>query len=192
MVPQPCVALIMCFPISEEIDALAKEGGFLRGTLVLLVRLPARRPRWVHSLRVYGWQRAKPTEPLDVTSDRLSPTGGLLGFAADDAKLAVAVDSGSSTAPPASLFYLKQTIGNACGTIAILHSVCNNSPSPVPASAWCGDGLRWLGLGLGPNPNPALCLRVPLGVAMACDARLGSQNYGYLCTCERDNARSAQ
>lgn len=34
---------------------------------------------------------------------------------------------------PAKLFYMKQTIGNACGTIAILHSLCNNTQDLPPA-----------------------------------------------------------
>ena len=28
---------------------------------------------------------------------------------------------------PKSLFYMKQTISNACGTVALLHSVANNT-----------------------------------------------------------------
>ena len=31
--------------------------------------------------------------------------------------------------PPASLYYMKQTISNACGTVAMLHSVANNLDS---------------------------------------------------------------
>jgi len=30
------------------------------------------------------------------------------------------------TASPASLFFVKQTISNACGTIALIHAVINN------------------------------------------------------------------
>jgi hypothetical protein len=35
---------------------------------------------------------------------------------------------------PERLLYMKQTIGNACGTIAVLHSLCNNMDT-VPQSA---------------------------------------------------------
>ncbi len=33
----------------------------------------------------------------------------------------------AQSSQPSDLFYLKQTIGNACGTIAIIHSICNNT-----------------------------------------------------------------
>jgi Ubiquitin carboxyl-terminal hydrolase, family 1 len=40
-------------------------------------------------------------------------------------KQADAAGSTDALAPPASLFYMKQTIGNACGTIAMLHCIAN-------------------------------------------------------------------
>ncbi len=46
---------------------------------------------------------------------------------------------------PGDLFYLKQTIGNACGTIAVLHSICNNQadfPLGAPPRC-CGQLAAW-------------------------------------------------
>lgn len=38
--------------------------------------------------------------------------------------------------PDAELFYMKQTIGNACGTIAVLHSIGNNLHSLSPGEGY--------------------------------------------------------
>ena len=38
---------------------------------------------------------------------------------------------GSST--PSDLFYMKQTISNACGTVAMLHAVGNNTVRKIAA-----------------------------------------------------------
>ncbi|KAG2442345.1 hypothetical protein HXX76_002431 [Chlamydomonas incerta] len=72
MVPQPVVAVVMCYPITDESDALAK------------------------------------------TEDE------------EQAAKGVAVDP--------QVFYMKQTIGNACGTIAVLHSIGNNLQQLSPAA----------------------------------------------------------
>jgi hypothetical protein len=48
-------------------------------------------------------------------------------YPAEDEKVA----SQGKTAPE-SLFYMKQTISNACGTIAILHGLCNNTTDITP------------------------------------------------------------
>ena len=42
------------------------------------------------------------------------------------AELENAVSRGSDDAESISVYYMKQTIGNACGTIALLHSIGSN------------------------------------------------------------------
>ncbi|GIL51422.1 hypothetical protein Vafri_7413 [Volvox africanus] len=73
MVPKPVVAVIMCYPVTADSDALARKE--------------------------------------------------------DDDLVAKGV------APDPKLFYMKQTIGNACGTIAILHSIGNNLSTLAPAES---------------------------------------------------------
>lgn len=63
MVPQPAMAVILCYPVTPESDAA---------------------------------QRAE--------DDRIQAESQTLG----------------------DVYYMKQTIGNACGTIAVLHGICNN------------------------------------------------------------------
>lgn len=43
------------------------------------------------------------------------------------AKELEAAQKSSGTAAPADLFYMKQTISNACGTVALIHAVGNNT-----------------------------------------------------------------
>jgi hypothetical protein len=43
----------------------------------------------------------------------------------------------SGTAISPSVYYMKQTIGNACGTIALLHGLGNNRHNlPIGRQAW--------------------------------------------------------
>jgi len=58
----------------------------------------------------------EPTQPSTPTPKPLIPR-------AAEEQLAAA---GAPDPPPAGLYYMKQTIGNACGTIAMLHSFGNN------------------------------------------------------------------
>ncbi|GLC50969.1 hypothetical protein PLESTB_000452000 [Pleodorina starrii] len=71
MVPKPVIAVVMCYPVAKESDALAKQ------------------------------------------EDE------------EQAAKGVTIDP--------ELFYMKQTIGNACGTIAVLHSIGNNLNTLAPA-----------------------------------------------------------
>ncbi|EFJ41731.1 hypothetical protein VOLCADRAFT_83997 [Volvox carteri f. nagariensis] len=71
MVPKPVIAVILCYPVTSESDALAKKE---------------------------DEEQAAKGMPVD-----------------------------------AKLFYMKQTIGNACGTIAVLHSIGNNLSTMDPA-----------------------------------------------------------
>mmetsp|Transcript_25498 Transcript_25498/g.55461 ORF Transcript_25498/g.55461 Transcript_25498/m.55461 type:complete len:237 (-) Transcript_25498:928-1638(-) len=66
MVPQPVIAVLMCFPITEDTETAAKE-----------------------------------------EDEAAAKRGG----------------------EPPQVYYMKQTIGNACGTIALLHAVANNQPA---------------------------------------------------------------
>ncbi|KAG2483811.1 hypothetical protein HYH03_017334 [Edaphochlamys debaryana] len=71
MVPQPVLAVILCYPVTAASDALAKKE---------------------------DEDQASKGTPLDP-----------------------------------ALFYMRQTIGNACGTIAVLHALGNNASTLVPA-----------------------------------------------------------
>ena len=54
--------------------------------------------------------------------------------------------------PPPDLFYMRQTIGNACGTIALLHCLGNSRdvlPMRERPPCWAGDGS-----GGGPADRP--------------------------------------
>jgi hypothetical protein len=51
------------------------------------------------------------------------PAHLLLLFAADEARQAASAEQPAAGSQP---YYMKQTIGNACGTIAMLHAIGNN------------------------------------------------------------------
>lgn len=68
--------------------------------------------------------------------------------------------------PVDGLFYMKQTIGNACGTIAVLHSIGNNTEQlGVGERVRNGGQLCDRGLLAHPchfvNPSPAVAPSVP-------------------------------
>ncbi len=48
--------------------------------------------------------------------------------AAKDAQEADAAKAGGRAPGPKGLYYMRQTIGNACGTIGLLHAVANARP----------------------------------------------------------------
>ncbi len=58
-----------------------------------------------------------------------------------DEQLAAA---GAPSSVPPSVYYMKQTIGNACGTIAMLHSF-GNSLGTIKLGEACGFGSGWVG-----------------------------------------------
>lgn len=93
----------------------------------------------------------------------MCPAHLLLLFAADDARQAAAAEQPAAGSQP---YYMKQTIGNACGTIAMLHAIGNNQQrAGIGAVGWegtCADApsLQPLVLGLslaaanqGPHPG---------------------------------------
>eukprot|EP00197_Chlamydomonas_leiostraca_P006148 CAMPEP_0202860686 /NCGR_PEP_ID=MMETSP1391-20130828/2315_1 /ASSEMBLY_ACC=CAM_ASM_000867 /TAXON_ID=1034604 /ORGANISM="Chlamydomonas leiostraca, Strain SAG 11-49" /LENGTH=242 /DNA_ID=CAMNT_0049539909 /DNA_START=41 /DNA_END=769 /DNA_ORIENTATION=+ len=61
-----------------------------------------------------------------------------------------AIAAGGGIPPATGVLYMKQTIGNACGTIAVLHSLCNNTAALAPEAGSFVDeflkateGMTW-------------------------------------------------
>lgn len=102
-VPQPVLAVLLLFPITPDTEALRAERKEERAT-----------PFGTHLPR---------TQQLSPPTLTLHPLRGI-SFAEQEALK-------TAGPPPASLYYMKQTIGNACGTIGLLHSVANCRPPLV-------------------------------------------------------------
>jgi hypothetical protein len=113
MVPQPVKAVIMCYPITDATEAAAAAGKWHRSPQLLLgsQRTPAA-PQQVAAA-------AQCEDNWRLLSCATATHHCTLHCDAEDEKQA------ALPLPTTPLFYLKQTIGNACGTIAIIHTLCN-------------------------------------------------------------------
>ncbi len=106
MLPQPVIALLLLFPITDESEAASKAG---KGSLPILSSFPP-----------------MPTYHSDILCMPASASKGPYFRAhhappAEDVRL---IKEGYI--PPKEAFFMKQTIGNACGTIGVLHALANN------------------------------------------------------------------
>lgn len=125
MVPRPVLAVILLFPLEAAPSSrgAAPEAGKRRGSdsgslPPVHIQVCTSRPEAVPAARC---------DP-DCTQDATFPA------APDDFALQ-------------SLWYTKQTIGNACGTIAVLHALLNNTEDvALGESAVPGCFHSWLGV----------------------------------------------
>ena len=109
MVPQPVAALLLLFPINEQVRWVVRLGD------------EARLPCFTHRASWVGRMRVR----------RLLPAAQYEQFRlAEQARIEQAGQTRSG-----NVVFVKQTIGNACGTIGLIHSVCNNAHR-IPLGTW--------------------------------------------------------
>jgi ubiquitin carboxyl-terminal hydrolase L3 len=107
MVPSPVLAVLLLFPITPETEQLRKEG--------------KKRERKREGELLFQYK--KPTTHENCSLHHSSSNFIFLTFYSTEAEQLKASNAPTN---PDTVFYMKQTIGNACGTIGLLHCVANS------------------------------------------------------------------
>ena len=110
MVPQPVVAVLLLFPVTKESEA-AKESGTLACSGMPKMQ--------------FGRVRMH----ADATASQRLPCHHRLNCSAEDKEL-----KSQGYKPDPSVYFMKQTISNACGTIGALHAIANNQDKSTPGA----------------------------------------------------------
>lgn len=139
MVPQPVLAVLLLFPITKESDEADKKGAPCVGLCAARRTLA----RDLAQQCTMAWMRLAQPPDAGTCARDVTPTTA-------DAERQAAAGAGDAAAQPAQQqplqpYYMKQTIGNACGTIAMLHAIGNNL-SRLAVGEWrCGAPSSLLG-----------------------------------------------
>ncbi len=112
MVPQPTIAVLMVFPITEASENARAEG------MTSLNPRPACLP---FSARHRRLCKSPPLSALH----HITPIFFLFCFGFVFPEEGRIARDGQEVSP--NLWFTRQTVGNACGTIGIIHSIANNA-----------------------------------------------------------------
>ena len=113
MVPQPVVAVLLLFPLTETVRISSwRSGGISRSQLFPFIGLV----RAAYELRCIFLVMCTTCECLAVCRLQAQTAS-----ANEDNKIKA---EGQVVSP--KLYFMRQTISNACGTVALMHSLANN------------------------------------------------------------------
>ena len=101
MVPQPCIALLLLYPINDKVEVI----------LILIIQ---------------------------IVSSYCSATLLFVQLVAFENEEEARIKKEGQVVSP-SLFFMKQTIGNACGTVGLLHALgnCTDKIAFSESTYWC-------------------------------------------------------
>ena len=122
MLPQPIIALLLLFPITDDSEAASKAG---KGQIQFSNIAP-----FCHvNISSHGYLTLR--QCLSTCAFAIS---SILGMSASASQHLYFQDFNAEAerltkegySPPQEAYFMKQTIGNACGTIGLLHALANN------------------------------------------------------------------